>query len=107
MAGAWSASTAVLCPRNPVEAGAPPKSPPCQALDFQQAPQNAAGLRDDAVDDRLTKLRRSGVRLADHAGRGQARIVGAPGKARAAIEDQGRDRLLVGWWARRLDHLPA
>ena len=43
---------------------------------------------DHAVDDRLPELRRRGVRLADRAARGQARIVGAPGKAHAAIEDQ-------------------
>ena len=51
--------------------------------------------------------REAACAVADHAVLGQARVVGAPGKARAAIENQRGDRVAISLLRRRRDQVLA
>ena len=65
------------------------------------------GLRDDALDDRVTELRGSAFRVPDHAALCQAIVIGPPGKADPAVEDHAGEVCAFCRFTSRCDQLAA
>src|SRR4051812_3285011 len=64
-------------------------------LVLQQPNQNRLHLHEHCVDDALPELVRSSTCISDGAIARKPRIVAAPWKAHATVEDQGQHRLLI------------